>query len=292
MNNPRSELMRRRPRTGSPVKDEALFLAHLEVIDAAIAQVCRRNHLSTAEAGDFASEVHLRLLERQGDPLKRFEGRSSLHTYLVVVVQRLYLDYRNRQWGKWRPSAEARRLGPLAVLVERLVVREGYTFDQVSETLRTNYRVEVTDAIREFYVKVAGRMPARQFVAESEAVEVPSGWPPPGENVLRAEQGFRAKQVRTMLDRLKQALPAEDQVILRMHFEDGFRVADIARTLQLNQKRLYPRLEQLLARLRDGLIGAGIGREEVRALLAEGWLDAVDTDESQEERKRTSWPKR
>ncbi len=56
------------------------------------------------------------------------------------VVQRLFLDHRNRQWGKWRPSAEAKRRGPLAILLERLVVRDGWTFEQAVETLRTNHR--------------------------------------------------------------------------------------------------------------------------------------------------------
>jgi len=75
MNNPRSELLSRRPRTGFPVKDEALFLTHLPVIDAAIKTVCRRNHLSPSDADDFASDVRLRLLERGGAP---FERRSAL----------------------------------------------------------------------------------------------------------------------------------------------------------------------------------------------------------------------
>ena len=75
--------------------------------------------------------------------LRRFEGRSSLTTYITVVVQRLFLDRRNRLWGKWRPSAEARRLGPTAVLLERLVSRDGWSAEQALETLRVNHGVTV-----------------------------------------------------------------------------------------------------------------------------------------------------
>ena len=52
-------------------------------------------------------------------------GRGSLNTYLRVVIERLVLDMRVTNWGKWRPSARARRLGAEAVLFEQLTVRDG-----------------------------------------------------------------------------------------------------------------------------------------------------------------------
>src|SRR5215208_5464467 len=81
-----------RPAADTFVEGEALFLASLPVIDDITGQVRRR-----------------------------FERRSSLPTYVTVVIQRLFLDYRNRLWGKWRPSSDAKRLGPTAMLLERLV---------------------------------------------------------------------------------------------------------------------------------------------------------------------------
>ena len=296
MNNPRSELLSRRPRTGSPVKDEALFLAHLEVIDTAIKTVCRRYHLTGDEAADFASSVQLRLFERP-DPLLKFEGRSRIETYLVVVVARLFLDYRNELWGKWRPSAEARRLGPTGMLVERLVVRERCSFDQLAETLRTNHGVAMTPEIEAFYQRLATRLPARQFVGEVEALDFTGPGPAADANVVQAEQDFLAKRVRTALDKVRQTLPAEERVILRMQFKDGMSVADIARTLGLDQKRLYRTLERVMTTLRDGLLGEGIKPADVRELIESGALGDIDDDEPQGgrgaapfiERARTPW---
>ena len=94
------------------VSQESLFLTSLPVIDEVTLSVCRRHRLSGPEAEDFAAEVHLHFIERDSEVLRRFEGRSSLRTFLSVVINRLLLDYRNRLWGKWRPSAEARRLAP------------------------------------------------------------------------------------------------------------------------------------------------------------------------------------
>src|SRR5262245_61007781 len=100
------------------------FSSRLPEVDRAIAFVVRRHRLAADTAEDFASVVHLRLLEHDCAVLRKFEGRSRLQTFLVVVVQRLFLDYRIALWGKWRPSAEARGLGPLGIKLDRLRSRE------------------------------------------------------------------------------------------------------------------------------------------------------------------------
>src|SRR5262245_39787988 len=79
---------------GSSVSQESPFLASLPVIDEVTLLVCRRHRLSGAEAEDFKAEVHLHFIERNSDVLRRFEGRCSLRTFLAVVIQRLFLDYR------------------------------------------------------------------------------------------------------------------------------------------------------------------------------------------------------
>lgn len=286
----------------TPVKDEALFLDNLPVIDAVIGQVCRRHRLTASESDDFASEVRLHFIERNYEPLRRFEGRSSLRSYLIVVVQHLFLDYRNRLWGRWRPSAEAKRQGPVAILIERLVARDGWSFDEVAETLRTNHGIEIDDTLYALYVKLAQRSPSRQFVAEVEADDVASPTPPPDANVLRAEQDFLAKRVQAALERARQTLAPDERLILRMRFEDSVPVADIARALHLNQKRLYRTIEQILATVRKSLESNGISREEISALFAGGVLSetaAVDVMERDgaaghsqpAERTRTSWRK-
>ena len=91
---------------------EAGFLSNLAIIDRIVRFICRRHKISESEAEDFSSEVRLRLVENDYEVFRRFQHRSSLRTYLTIVIQRIYLDYRNHLWGKWRPSAEARRLGP------------------------------------------------------------------------------------------------------------------------------------------------------------------------------------
>src|SRR6185436_17582702 len=95
---------------------ETLFLSRLDVIERVTAFVCSRQHLSPSDVDDFSSHVRLKLIEDNYGIIRKFEGRSSFRTYLTVVIQRMFLDYRISAWGKWRPSAEARRRGPVALL--------------------------------------------------------------------------------------------------------------------------------------------------------------------------------
>jgi hypothetical protein len=97
------------PQSSELLKGEAI-LSCLSLIDEVTAQVCRRHRLSPDESEDFRSQVRLHFSQRDFEPLRRFEGRCSLRTYLTVVICRLFLGYRKRLWGKWLPSAVAKRL--------------------------------------------------------------------------------------------------------------------------------------------------------------------------------------
>ena len=256
------------PSAASPLKGEAL-LSSLPVIDEVSAQVCRRHRLSADESEDFMSEVRLHFIQREFEPLRRFEGRSSLRTYLTVVITRLFLNYRNRLWGRWRPSTEARRLGPPAILIERLVARDGWTFDQVVTMFRINHGETLDGPLAAFCVKVSQRPPSRQVVAEREAEGVCSSAASPDANLVRAEHEFLAKRVQVALERACEALEPEERLLIKMRFEDHLSIADIARALHRDQKRLYRVIERVLATLGRTLEADGISRGDVNRLFGD-----------------------
>jgi RNA polymerase sigma factor (sigma-70 family) len=256
------------------VNDEALFLASLPVIDEISGYVCRRHRLSGAEADDFRSEVRIHFLERDCEVLRRFEQRSSLPTYITVVIQRLYLDYRNRQWGKWRPSAEARRVGPAGILLERLATRDGWTLEEALETLRVNHGIELDEPLRALSTRLSKRIPGRRFVPEDAALDLESDGPTPEHHVVRAEQNFLATRIRAALDRARQALAADERVILKLRFDDALPVSHMASALGLDQKRLYRTIERILIKLRTSLAADGLSREEVAGVFADNRFDA------------------
>src|SRR5436853_6889058 len=71
-----------------------LIEQNVELIDRLVHRACRRVGVPTDDIGDAASMVKLALVENDYDILRRYEGRSSLATYLTIVIQRLLADQR------------------------------------------------------------------------------------------------------------------------------------------------------------------------------------------------------
>jgi RNA polymerase sigma factor (sigma-70 family) len=240
---------------------EALFLSNLPIIDGVIRFVCQRYRLNGTEREEFASEVKFRLVDNDYDVLRRFEQRSSLRTYLTVVIQRMFLDYRNRLWGKWRASAEAQRLGAVAIRLERLIARDGYDLNHACEILRINEGVTIAQSE---LAAIAARLPVRTrpaIVGEELLETMPLDDASADPTVDSSSARALGARIRRALVPVLNTLADQDRLILRLRFQDGLAVVSIARALNLEHKPLYRRLETLFRTLRSALEAAGIDRE-------------------------------
>jgi RNA polymerase sigma factor (sigma-70 family) len=254
-------------RADSTGDGEALFLSQLDLIERVTAFVCARHHVAPGESDDFASHVKLKMIEDEYAVLKKFEGRSSLRTYLTIVIQRLFFDFRITAWGKWRPSAEARRAGSVGTLLEQLTVRDGYTFEEACELLRTNHRVA---ASRHDLECIAARLPdraKRRFESDDALASVPAPTRAVEDVVADRDRRSIAHRTSEVLRSLMDRVDAQDALILALRFEDGQTVAEIAITLRQDQKGLYRRIDRLLRELRAGLEAAGVDRASVLEML-------------------------
>jgi RNA polymerase sigma factor (sigma-70 family) len=257
---------------------EALLLSHLETIERAAAFIAARHHLATPDAEDFVSHVKLKLIEHDYAILRKFQGRSSLRTYLVAVIQKLFLDYRIAKWGKWRSSAEAQRLGPLALHLERLLVRDGYTFDEAFELLTTNHRVT---AARDQLLSIAERLPRRtrrRFETDDTLGNLEACGPSPDAGVFERDRGDAAERVGRVLNELVARLEPQDRLIIVMRYADGRTVADIAAALGVDPKALYRRFDRLLRELRSGFEAAGVDATSVMDILESPAVEVDWTD--------------
>jgi RNA polymerase sigma factor for flagellar operon FliA len=246
---------------------DTILVSELPTIERVVAFVASRHHLRSAEAADFASHVTMKLVENDYAILRKFEGRSSLRTYLTVVIQRLFLDYSVAKWGKWRPSAQAKRAGELGIMLERFLVRDGYSLDEAYEALLTNHRMHLD---RREVERIAGLLPTRsrrQFESDAALVDRADGRPGADALADHNERTALAQRVSVALKRLIAAADPQDRLILVLRYVDGCSVADIASTLSLDQKRLYRRLEQLLRDLREGLESEGIAADEALSIF-------------------------
>lgn len=250
---------------------ERTYLEHLRTIERIASFVAYRNHLGADEAGEFMQEVRVRLIDEDYAIIRKFQGLSTFSTYLHTVIARLFQQWRVEMWGKWRPSAEARRLGDKAIVLERLLTRDGYTFDEAVKELTTPgsspYTVAELEAI---YLRLPLRSPRPVLVSEEAAPDVAALDAEADDRVEMHDRERAARNVAAAVDRQLQSLEPEDRLILQLRFWEALKVPEIAQRLQIEQKKLYKRLDRLFRVMREALEEAGVEKADVGTLLCHG----------------------
>ncbi len=261
---------------------EELFLSNLETIERAARFAARRGGLSPADADDLVANVKLTLIENDYAALQQFGGRCAIGTYVASIAHRLLADERIHVSGRWRPSAESKRAGEGAVLLETLVVRDRKPLDEALP-LAQKVDASMTRASAEaLLARVPVRSQRAKLVAldedtreqavDSDTVE---------ERALARDRAAAAAKTSTVLRDALATLPADDRVMLLLRFGSGMRVSAIARAWQCNQQILYRRIEAIIRRLRQQLLSAGIDAVTAAQLIGGadsglefGWRDS------------------
>src|SRR5918993_1185311 len=104
-----------------------MITENIDAIRRIIRAVGRRHRLSDGAAEELESAVWMRLSEHDYRALRQYKEQASLRTFLTVVVTRLALDVQTADWGRWRPSSRAKRLGRAGTMFETLVFRDGFS---------------------------------------------------------------------------------------------------------------------------------------------------------------------
>lgn len=251
------------------MEPDQLFHQNLALIDEVSAAVCRRHGCFPPDSDDFASQVRLALMDDDFARLRSFGGRSHLKTFLTTVVAHLFLDHRNKTWGRWRPSRAALALGDVACLLDRLLHRDGLTFDEAVSVLRTNHKIDLSDEELEHLV---GQLPARtprRFEPDDRLEHLPAPSDPERE-MMGYEQARRAAQAHDALGRALGELGPGPRLLLKMRFQKGLTVTQIAKVQGRERRRLYTELDGLLRDLRRSLETDGFRADEILDL--EGWV--------------------
>jgi RNA polymerase sigma factor (sigma-70 family) len=247
-----------------------LFHEQAEIIDAVLTQICRGRRLTVDICEEFSSWVRLRLLEGDSAILRKFAGRSSARTFLMTVIKRLYLDWRNKEWGKWRPSTAARRKGAIAIELERLVLRDRLPFDEAVEHLRSRGVADSREACETIWAGLPQR-PSRRTAPDEELENTPA--PPVPDSLTVDEHNDSASRTASALTDAIATLDAADHLILRLRFEDGFTVARIAQVVGHDQRALYRRFDQVMAKLKAALLAHGVSASDIAEVLGSPSVD-------------------
>jgi RNA polymerase sigma factor (sigma-70 family) len=238
-----------------------------ELIDKMAALFCRRYHFTDDDCADFRQDVHLKIIKDNYARLRQFKGKSSLKTYLHVMIQRMTLDYLIQKKGKWHPSATAKRLGPAAVALETSMYRDNRKRDEAIQLMLSK---EGHGLSEKQLLRIAHQLRPRRFghrESDDGADRVPD---PAGANgpLLDAERSKGRALAQRKLRLALETLAPEDRLIIQMRYWDGFTIVRIANILK-TEKRLYDRIARILGRLRSALNEQGLEVDDVRDLLPE-----------------------
>ena len=249
---------------------EDIFLEQIGTIESIVSYICRKNRLDPCEGEDFLSFVQIELMDHNYEIIRKFEERAAISTYLTTVIQHLFYQHRVRMWGKWRPSAEAKRLGDKAVALERLVYRDGLSLSEAVQMLTTGGDGEYSRReLEAIWFRLPIRMPRPVLVSQANPPDAPVENDADDRLMANARQELARKAAATMDEVLVRML-ANDRLMLKLRFWDGWKVPRIAQYLGMDPKKAYKRLEKLIIIIRRELERAGISREVVADLL---WHD-------------------
>jgi RNA polymerase sigma factor (sigma-70 family) len=253
--------------TEGDVEITVAYESYVNPVRTAVGVVARRNRLTPAEREDLHSELWVRLLDDDGRRLRRFSGRATLETYFATVAQNLLHDMRNRAFGRWRPTVRAQQAGAVAIRLEELIVRDGWTVDAAIEWCRAHYpnvaHAKLKALAQSTHPK-ARRRPVGPEALRNIRVDGPSPY-----DVMRAAelQPRRARLNRALNDAVENCSAADRHLLLSRYVADE-KVSQIARRLSRRQRVLYRRFETLTRTLKASLTTEGFDSGEVRELIA------------------------
>src|SRR5688500_5536949 len=222
-----------------------LLADHHARIGAIVRQVARRHRLSPDDAEELRGVVWLRLLDRDCAVVRKFRGESAFSSYLTLVISRMCLDWCAAEWGRWRPSAEARRLGAVAIELERLTTRDGLTFDEACESIRTTRRATVSQGELE---RLRARLPARARrtrVSDRALLSLPV----PDQRV-----GDDQSDLLEIVQRAVEVLSARDRYVIVRRFHHRWTAGAVAAELGIATKVVYRIQERAIRQLRQILV--------------------------------------
>ena len=232
-------------------------------VERLVQDIARHYHLASHEIAEFTTVVERTLERNDYELLRAFDRRSTWETYLSTVLTRLFFDFQLGLWGQWRPSAVSTALGPAAMLLEELVLRDHLPLADATELMRTTHRVDLS---RHRIQSLARELGLPREFGPHDAAIAPEG--------AADSAAANDPAIHAALSDAIALLSPEDRLLLAMRYVDRQPITRIAKVLKAAPRPLQRRVEQAKEVLRTSLLTQGIALDDVDALLMQAEVDA------------------
>lgn len=220
-----------------------------------VQDVTRGRRMAPEDAEDFLQSIQVRLIESNYDLFRRFDHRSSLRTYLQVVVRRLLLDWQDHEYGRWRPSLSARQLGGEATQLECLIHRDRHPREEAIALLASRPGASSLAELHRLAEALPARKRRQRVPIDGVTHTLGTHFEDP---VARGEEEAAQLRIRRSLRRALGQLPPDDRRLLVQRYRERRTVQCLAQRLSMNPRALYQRFDKVLRSLRDSLTENGI----------------------------------
>jgi RNA polymerase sigma factor (sigma-70 family) len=245
------------------------YREHLKLINEAIGIICRRHGITGDDAKDFAQHVHLQLIENDYKKLRAYKGTGVLKIYLSTVISRIFID---QVRSKWHPSAEATRIGPTAVHLEKLVYRHQYAVHEACQIMASNPATALDEnAAHAILGRLHLKRPRPVMVNDPEEhlPRFPDPAPDPEAQLMQKQLQQKKQKINAQIGALVGSLSNEDLLLIKFYFVHGRKMSEIARMLGKPDGMLYKRTQTILRKMRESMLSAGVGQVDVQDVLRE-----------------------
>lgn len=234
-------------------------------------QIYKTARLTTADQ-ETAADCYLYICEQLSrNGFKRLlkfrpDGPAKFETWLAVVARNLCLDWLRSRFGRRRAFRSLERMTPFENEIFRLHVQRGLSLDETLAQLKprnpdaTAEAVEAADARIQRTLSSRQRWLLQQRSAERETVSIGvadedgAAAVDPEDPHPSPELELITREEQSRLDKAVARLEPAQRLLIRLRFEEGLSLAEIARlTGAGDAQRVHHRLTVALGELRKYL---------------------------------------
>jgi RNA polymerase sigma factor (sigma-70 family) len=266
----------RQRRSDDPVADilrrlgsedrQAAWAEFIEAYSPIILQVIRCFEKDPDHVADAFVAACEHLSQNRFRRLRRFRpaGPASFTTWLRAVVRNVYLDWCRREFGRHRVFQSIARLPLVEQEVFRSVYWEGLGSDAAFVSLRARFPDLTREWLSSSIERIGQSLTSRQRWLLSirrpttVALDDGSDRTSPGDRVANPgpdpESLVVQRETEEQVVKALSNLAKSDRLLLRLRFEQGLTLAEVARLTGLeNPQRADRRINKILEKLRNEL---------------------------------------